>query len=673
MARKLNLQLLGMILILVGMLASAAARAERTGSIAGCLTDAQTGLPVIGAWVAILENNMGAVTDSTGCFAIENLPTGKYTLSVTHRDYGTIQGLTSLTAVVDAGRVERVQLNISLRQAEELKAGKPESAADKVDYDRIKEIVGYESGENRSYELPSPAAPGPERAAQGSSVGPGEHSSSLGKVKRAPDAGAFEPRWDRPQPEPRDMYFRDYGTNEFIDTRRDRFSTFALDVDDASYALAREYLRQGHPVPSDAVRVEEFINHFDYGYNVPGREKFRVFTELTDSPFDYDVKVMKIAVKSREIDRRERLPFNITFVIDKSGSMNQDNRFGLVRESVRTLVRQLNGGDRVGIVAYGSSAFVALEQVSADRQRDILSTMDNLYPGGSTFAEAGIQLGYEMANRQFREGYNNIVILCSDGVANVGKTSPDAIMREIEDYARRGISLNAYGYGMGNYNDVLLEQLAQKGNGQYAYVNDSREVNELFGNKIVERLQVLARDVKVQVEFDPKVVKSYRLLGYENRAVPDYQFRDNRKDGGELFAGHEVTAVYELVMQNQKRSGGKVADVFVRWKEADESEVSELKSEVNLGRDFQAFGQSRPELRLAIVAGRFAEMLKGTRYAASTSWTELYNLSDLLVRELPGEQTEELRDLIRSAGNLDDWHAQDQWQEKQRPYGNYKR
>ena len=666
MKPKLNLIVTGVLLLVVLAIAPVT-KADNNGSVSGCITDSRSGAPIVGAWVAVVENNLGASTDSAGCFRIDNLPAGEYNLVVTHPIYGTVRGLTSMKVVVKSGK--KVSTSIELNPTVE-KAVDKEEQKDKDDgiFDRLKEAVGG-------------AEYSPRFEAQESGAASGENfahinrSPKVGASKRLPEPANYYPNWDRPQMPPHDMYFRDYGTNGFTDTRRDRYSTFALDVDDASYTLAREYLLNGTTVPSDAVRVEEFINHFDYGYNIPGRDKFRVFAELTDSPFDGEMQVMKIAVKAREHDRGERRPFNITFVIDKSGSMNQGNRFDLVRESVKRLVQGLGTRDRVGVVAYGSNAFVVLEPVSADRRDLIYRAIDRIRPDGSTYAEGGIRLGYEMANRQYHRGDNNLVILCSDGVANVGHTSPDAIMRDIEDYARRGISLNSYGYGMGNYNDVLLEQLAQQGDGQYAYVNSYDDVSELFGSRLLEQLEVVARDVKVQVEFNPQIVQSYRLLGYENRDVADHRFRDDRQDGGELFSGHEVTAVYELYLRSDRTVGGKVADVFVRWKEADGGRADELKREVLMGRDYQRLDQARPELRLAIVAGRFAEMVKGTPYSSRTGWGELLHAAEMVERDLPGEQTRELVDLIQRAGRMDHWRADDWRYEKdyRGEYGNYKR
>ena len=409
--------------------------------------------------------------------------------------------------------------------------------------------------------------------------------------------------------------------------------------------------------PSDAVRVEEFINHFNYGYNGPVDETFRVFTEITSSPFERDRYLLKLAVKGREIAKSERRPLNITFVIDVSGSMNEGDRFELVQTSIKTLARQLNSRDQVGIVAYGSQAYVALDPVSGDRSREVWSVVDQLEPDGSTYAEAGIRLGYEMANSQYVNCHNNVIVLCSDGVANVGRTSPEAIMKEVQRFARQGITLSTFGYGMGNYNDVLLEQLATKGNGRYAYINNEEDIHTAMVDNFVSNLQVLARDVKIQVEFNSNVVAGYRLLGYENRAVADEKFRDNRQDGGEVGAGHEVTAVYELELNHGAKSGS-LATVNVRWKNAEGTEVFELAREARMKEHYVSFDQARPELRLAVVASRFAEMLKGTKYADNTSIESLARLAEKLRHDLPGEQTDDLSDMIHRAGSLSDRHAE---------------
>jgi Ca-activated chloride channel family protein len=381
---------------------------------------------------------------------------------------------------------------------------------------------------------------------------------------------------------------------------------------------------------------------------------------------------LKVAVKGREVEFSERRPLNITFVVDVSGSMAREDRFDLVRTSIKTLVGQLDVDDRVGMVAYGSQAFHVLEPVAGDQTGEIFEAVDRLRVGGSTYAEAGIRLGYEMANRQYVNGHNNVILLCSDGVANVGQTSPEAIMEEVQRYARRGITLSTFGYGMGNYNDVLLEQLATKGNGRYAYINTNDDIQTTLVNDFVGNLQVLARDVKVQVTFDPGVVSAYRLLGYENRAVPDQKFRDNRQDGGEVGAGHEVTALYELKLNHGVREKS-LATVVVRWKNSEGTEVFELSREARMDEHYASFENVRPELRLAVVAGRFAEMLKGTPYAENTTYQTLYRLAEPLRRDLPGEQTDNLLEMIRRVGDLSSEHVDRRDNDDNYGTNNYKR
>jgi len=672
-----------LLVVVFGLILSAVSGLEagtgQTGQISGCLTDAETGAPVAGAWVAIAETNVGALTDSLGCFTIDNLAPGVYNLIVTHQQYGTIRGLAHMRVKVAEGSTSTADLHLS-------RAGQDQSVSDlalSIDVTgaeplseegktRLLDEARLQRRERQTAETLSQEAGrvDHEESDAAKRIGvplppsPPEH-----RVIIDTEGNDYVPSLSLP---PYDMYFRDYGTNRFVDTRRDRFSTFAIDVDDASYTLIRRYLQEGNLPPDEAVRIEEFINHFDYGYKNPSGDIFRIFTELTDSPFDQNLRVLKIGIKGLESDRRERLPLRLTMVVDVSGSMGYDNRMELVKRSLRLFVRQLGPQDQVGIVAYGSQAFTVLEPVSAGQRDRIFRALDRLHPGGSTFAEAGLRQGYEMANRQYRSGFNNVIMLCSDGVANVGRTSPDAIMAEIGRFARKGLSLSTFGFGMGNYNDVLLEQLAQKGDGRYAYINDDQEAHKALVEDFLTNTQMLARDVKIQVAFDPKVVKAYRLIGYENRDVADHRFRDNRQDGGEVGAGHEITALYELDMTGKTRRD-EIGTVHVRWKDADESHVNEVTHEIQLRRDFAAFDRSRPELRLAIAAGRFAEILKGTVYANETTYSGLRRIAEPLRYQLPSEETNELLDLIRVAEGLSSYHTG--WREDV-PYGynsNYKR
>ncbi len=656
-------------ILLIGLLAVVAggltAGTHDFGAISGRITDAETGQPLAGAWIAIIENNIGATTDSLGEFSITNVSPGNYTLIVTHAEFGTISGLKSLSVTVGSGKT--VQLDVPLKRS-------AQKMREEATISGILKIVGDVLADSRSCLTEREVKSGShgrkkDKGVVLNSIEPSDYVSQSSARAGIPTPVPARPGTVMERDEisllPFDMFFKDYGTNGFVDTHRDRFSTFAVDVDDASYTLVRRYLEEGNLPPEEAIRVEEFINHFDYGYNNPSHDKFRIFTELTDSPFDRNVKLLKIGVKGREVDTDSRKPLNLTLVVDVSGSMGYDNRMQLVKESIRMLVRQLDANDRIGIVAYDNNARVLLDPIAPESRRAIHvihRAIDQLQPGGSTNAEAGLTKGYRMANRQFESGNSNVVMLLSDGVANVGNTGSDGIMARIGKSARQGITLNSIGFGMGNYNDALLEQLAQSGNGRYAYVNDRQEAKKTFVEDFVANTQILGRDVKVQVEFDPRRVASYRLLGYENRDVADHRFRDNTQDGGEIFAGHEVTALYEIVpahkFTHKKRLTGDLATVFVRWKDADEREVSEVKVPVSMQKHFSSFDRSRPELRLAFVAGRFAEMLKGTAFTVETSFEDLYRIAKPLERELPSEQTDELLDLIQRAGNLSIQHTE---------------
>ena len=614
-----------------GVMAELVFGAPKDGGIAGTVTEISSGAGIESATITILGDGRQVRSDRNGRFTISGLTPGSYDISFTHPSFETAE---VHDIGVSAARTSEIKVSLARKERKE----RGDSAAQSDDYKTKKQASQSSAGQLGTE---------PQKIYRDNYQGSTDYLRQIPTEQRQRSYEYEQPYY----PLPDDMYFRDYGTHNFVDTRRDHLSTFGLDVDDASYTLARTYLFDGNLPPTDAIRVEEFVNHFNYGYASPNESKFRVFTEMTGSPFDKRTSILKIGIKGREVSDRERKPLNLTLVIDVSGSMNYGNRIDLVKQSIRMLIEQLDRNDRVSIVAYGSHAFTVLEPTSADKQRQIIKSLDRLNAGGSTYAEAGLKLGFQMANSQYVNGHNNLVALCSDGVANVGKTDPDAIMRDIKQHVRKGITLSTFGFGMGNYNDVLLERLAINGNGKYAYVDTEDQARKLFVDGLVGTLQVLARDVKVQVDFNPVVVAQYRLIGYENRAIADHKFRDNRQDGGEVGAGHEVTALYELILK-QRKPTQKLATVFVRWKDADQSEVVELSKDVTAGKGYARFDAARPELRLAIVAARFAEMLKQTEQSSRTSYSELARLARSVQRQMPNEQTAELVDLIDRASNL---------------------
>jgi Ca-activated chloride channel family protein len=444
------------------------------------------------------------------------------------------------------------------------------------------------------------------------------------------------------------MFFKNYGTNPFVDADEDRFSTFGVDVDTASYTVVRRYLKDGHLPPEKAVRVEEFVNAFDYGYKRPSRSAFMINIEGSSSPFREKTKLLRIGLQGREVRPERRKDAVLTFVIDVSGSMAEENRLDLVKRSLRILVNRMGWGDRIAIVVYGSRAWTVLPHTSAEDRWSILEALEALAPEGATNAEEGLVLGYSLAERGYRRGAINRVILCSDGVANVGRTGAESILERIRGYSRRGITLTALGFGMGNYNDVLLEQLGDKGDGHYAYIDEIEEARRIFGEGITGTLQVIARDVKVQVEFDPRQVRSYRLLGYENRDVEDEKFRDDTVDGGEVGAGHSVTALYEVKLWPGRQ--GRLAAVRVRYKDPQGENVMEVAAPLFTTDLAPAFGHTTPEFQLAATVALFAEVLRKSHWAQGHTLEAVHRMARGLARPFAGvKEVQEFIDLTALA------------------------
>lgn len=336
--------------------------------------------------------------------------------------------------------------------------------------------------------------------------------------------------------------------NPFLTVTENPVSTFSIDVDTASYSIVRRFLDQGQLPPKDAVRIEEMINYFRYDYSPPtGDDPFSVNVEIAGCPWNAEHRLARIGLKGREIARGQRPPGNLVFLIDVSGSMQPANKLPLLKQCLRLLTRELTASDHVAIVVYAGNAGEVLPPTSGSEQNKILEALDHLGAGGSTHGSAGIRLAYEIASMNFIRGGVNRVILCTDGDFNVGVTSPGDLVRLIEEKAKSGVFLSVLGFGMGNYKDSAVELLADKGNGNYAYIDTMNEGRKVLVEQMNGTLVTIAKDVKLQVEFNPARVGAYRLIGYENRMLRKEDFNDDKKDAGEIGAGHTVTALYELV------------------------------------------------------------------------------------------------------------------------------
>ena len=464
---------------------------------------------------------------------------------------------------------------------------------------------------------------------------------------------------------PDTMIFRETPAHRFVDSSEDRLSTFALDVDTGSYTLTRGYLDRGLLPPPAAIRVEEFVNAQDYDDPAPNVRRggdFALYAEGAPAAFypGERTRLLRFAVKAREIDARDRKPAVLTFVVDVSGSMNQENRLGLVKRALGLLLDELGTDDRVGLVVYGTNGRVLLRH-TRDLE-EIRRAIAELRPEGSTNVEEGLRLAYDLADEGWRQGASNRILLCSDGVANVGATGPESILARIGKEAQRGIALTTIGFGMGNYNDALMEQLADQGDGTYHYVDALAEARKVFVDNLTGTLETVAKEAKAQVEFNPEAVARWRLLGYENRDVADRDFRNDRIDAGELGAGHQATALYEVRLRDGVAGGDRIATLRLRWKSAATKQVEELSSDLR-ARDLERhWDDASANFHQAAVAGAFAEKLKETAAADDFGWRSLRRESARLEGEWRRNRSaEDLGAAIRRAaeiagvrGDLDD-------------------
>ncbi len=668
--------------------------AAAVGQIKGTITDKETGEAVLGASVTVVGTNFGAMTDPDGRYVVRRLQPGTYTVKISHLEFNTVEVIEVVVKpdlaaelsiqlekkTTDIGKTITIsgQRDIIDKFEVSNQISIHKEAIEKQSVTTVDELRGQVAGvvTNPSGEVfirggragsvqhYTDAVPPSQSSADcyAPSVPTTKNTQPLKRRRHIPTPTPPHPRcgtgYDWPvhggsnivNGQPYDaMFFESYGANPFIDTQNDHLSTFAIDVDDASYVLTRSYLDRGHLPPRDAVRVEEFVNRFDYNYHQPKHgEAFSIQMEGASSHFGQNCQLLRIGIKGRELDAETRKPANLVFIVDVSGSMGQENRLSMVKRSLELLTNQLMWGDRVGIVTYGSTGQVVLEPTHARRRSRIQGAIQMLFPGGSTYAEKGIRLGYKMANRMFEPGKINRVIFCSDGVANVGQTGPDELVKMIKRYADKGITLTTVGFGMGNYNDVLMEKLADNGNGQYAYIDNMDEARRLFVDKLSGTLQVIARDVKIQVDFNPETVRSYRLLGYENRDVADHKFRDNREDGGEIGSGHQVTALYEVNFTRHLRRGN-IGNVHVRYKNPEMDEVTEISAPIKRGVFRNRFERASDDFKLAAASAEFAEILRGSYWARGSSLSDVLALVNEIGFENSSDQIAELMDLIGRA------------------------
>ncbi|MBR5179895.1 MAG: von Willebrand factor type A domain-containing protein [Lachnospiraceae bacterium] len=332
------------------------------------------------------------------------------------------------------------------------------------------------------------------------------------------------------------------------------FSTFAADVDTASYANLRRMINYGQRIPEDAVRIEELINYFSYDYVAPSNnEPFSITTEMAPCPWNDQTELLMVGIKAKDIDMSQRKASNLVFLVDVSGSMEGADRLGLVQSSFKMLTEELGQNDRVSLVTYASGDKVVFEGLSGANKKEITEKVEDLFAGGGTNGSKGIQTAYEIAEKYFIEGGNNRIILATDGDLNIGITDEGSLTRLVKEKAKSGVFLSVLGFGWGNLSDSRMEALADNGNGNYNYIDSLTEAKKVLVDEMGGTLFTVAKDTKIQVEFNPALIKGYRLIGYENRAMAAEDFNDDKKDGGEIGAGHTVTALYEIALKDSEQ------------------------------------------------------------------------------------------------------------------------
>jgi len=499
--------------------------AENTVSLEGIITD-NHGTTVSGVKVVAQNTNTqilyNSKTDNKGHYAFRSLPVGTYDVWV---EMPGFQAVKQTGIHVRAGKTALLNFTLHLEGNTIVPAQpvKDELADEKSDPKSDKRVLGGVVG-------------GVLGGVVGEVAAPYRH-----KLQDASSLHQYPQNWNTEE------YGRIY-ENSFLLALDNPLSTFSIDVDTASYSNVRRFINSNQFPYKDAVRIEEMINYFSYDYPLPkDNHPFSIYTEISTCPWNDAHRLIHIGLQGKQLESKKLPPSNLVFLLDVSGSMSPANKLPLLQQAFKLLVKELGANDRVSIVVYAGAAGLVLPSTAASQKETIIAAIDRLHAGGSTAGGAGIKLAYKVAEENFIQEGNNRIILATDGDFNVGVSSTSELVRMIEDYRKKGIFLTILGFGMGNYKDGRMEQLADKGNGNYYYIDNLMEAKKVFVNDMRGTLFTIAKDVKLQIEFNPAKVKAYRLIGYENRLLKKEDFADDTKDAGELGAGHTVTALYEII------------------------------------------------------------------------------------------------------------------------------
>lgn len=612
--------------LLAGLLGLAAVPPSKTNScaVSGAITDHTSRKAIGSAILTLYKGNMvmagTAASDAAGQYCFKTIAAGSYTLVTSHAGYRR----TSQAIQVNAGSPLRLDLQLHalsekpvVEVAEELR--ELETPTPVTIPDASGKANGYyKKGESGNY-----------RTAQ-------DKTANLGYMSYAAPAV------------PGDFNTEEYhriNDNDFKEAKKDPLSTFSIDVDKASYSNVRRFIMQGSLPQPDAVRVEEMINYFSYRYPQPeGKDPFSITTQYTECPWNAKHNLIHIGLQGKEVKLDNMPANNLVFLLDVSGSMNEPNKLPLLKSGLRLLIEQMRPQDKVAIVVYAGAAGIVLPSTPGSEKEKIMDALEQLQAGGSTAGGEGIMLAYKTARENLMNNGNNRVILATDGDFNVGVSGDGELTRLIEKEREDGVFLTVLGFGTGNYKDSKMEQLADKGNGNYAYVDNILEAKKVLVKEMGGTLLTIAKDVKIQIEFNPAKVKAYRLVGYENRLLNKEDFNDDKKDAGELGSGHTVTAIYEIIpagssepvvsvdsLKYQQVSVGtrsasnEVMTIKFRYKEPKES-TSQLITKV-LNDHKTPFEQSSENCRFSCAVAEFGMLLRDSKYKGDAGYSEILSLA----------------------------------------------
>ncbi|MFI5171653.1 MAG: von Willebrand factor type A domain-containing protein [Chitinophagales bacterium] len=623
--RKIILPVLGILVIVSGIIIANSDQKQipltGTATISGIITDADFGNPADQVKIEISSSlgKLETITGTDGKYTFEKLEAGSYKIKCTAKGYE--EKIENISLSEGEIKILDIQLSTSVIT---------DSSQIQLSVD---DVIEEEKSERKKV-----------KADAAGTVNYAEYNSYQPLVSDYD--GAYDPEYNTEE-------YDVINENKFKKVIGDPLSTFSIDVDNASYSNIRRFINYGQTPPKDAVRIEEMVNYFDYTYTQPkGNDPFSINYEMSECPWNSATRLIMIGLQGKDIDYSKAAPSNLVFLIDVSGSMQDVNKLPLVKKSLGTLVDNLNATDRVAIVVYAGAAGEVLASTSCSNKQAIKDALNRLEAGGSTAGGAGIVLAYDIAIKNLIEEGNNRVILCTDGDFNVGVSSNGEMTRLIEEKRKSGVFLTICGFGMGNYKDSKMETIADNGNGSYYYIDDDKEAKKVFTTDMRGTLFTIAKDVKIQIEFNPAMVEEYRLIGYENRILNKEDFDDDKKDAGELGAGHRVTALYEIKIRNgQYQPNGinknkteeqlkyqtteikndayntdEIMTLKLRFKDPG-SETSKL-IEKSLSKNMVPIASTSDNFRFASAVAEFGMLLRESEFKGDATYEEVIKLAN---------------------------------------------